>query len=115
MCKSNFFFNNKKIISSSVLNFYTLTKNILIGIAFSPNLKANLFETIRLSNMFNAQLIGVHVGQKTDEKEKQLQRLLRETPKLNFPLKVIWQEGKPVDVILEITKKENVDLLILGA
>ncbi|WBX72376.1 universal stress protein [Tenacibaculum retecalamus] len=92
-----------------------MIKNILIGIAFSPNLKANLFETIRLSNMFNAQLIGVHVGKKSDEKENQLQQLLSEAPELNFPLKVIWQEGKPVDVILKTTKQESVDLLILGA
>ncbi|WP_275315667.1 universal stress protein [Tenacibaculum bernardetii] len=92
-----------------------MIKNILIGIAFSPNLKANLFETIRLSNMFNAQLIGVHVGQKTNEKEKQLHELLKDAPELKFPLKVIWQEGKPVDVILEITKQECVNLLILGA
>ncbi|MEX6625653.1 universal stress protein [Tenacibaculum salmonis] len=92
-----------------------MIKNILIGIAFSPNLKANLFETIRLSNMFNAQLIGVHVGHKSNEKEKQLQQLLDEAPKLKLPLKVIWQEGKPVDVILKTTIDENVDLLILGA
>ncbi|CAM1333235.1 universal stress protein [Tenacibaculum aestuariivivum] len=92
-----------------------MIKNILIGIAFSPNLKANLFEAIRLSNMFNAQLIGVHVGKKSEEKEKQLQQLLTKTPKLKHPLKVIWQEGKPVDVILQIVILQNVDLLILGA
>ncbi|PKH51981.1 universal stress protein UspA [Tenacibaculum sp. Bg11-29] len=88
---------------------------ILIGIAFSPNLKANLFETIRLSNMFNAQLVGVHVGKKSIEKENQLQELLNEAPKLELPLKTIWQEGKPVDVILQTSKQENVNLLILGA
>ena len=92
-----------------------MAKNILIGIAFSPNLKANLFETIRLSNMFNAQLIGVHVGEKSDKKEQQLQQLLSETTKLKYPLKTIWQEGKPVDVILQTIHQENIDLLILGA
>ena len=90
-------------------------RKILIGIAFSPNLKANLFETIRLSNMFNAQLIGVHVGEKSNEKEEQLQQLLNEAPKLELPLKAIWQKGNPVDVILQITEKENVNLLIIGA
>ena len=65
--------------------------------------------------MFDAQLIGVHVGKKSDKKEKQLQLLLKEAPKSKFPLKVIWQEGKPVDVILKTTRQENVDLLILGA
>ncbi len=90
-------------------------KKILIGIAFSPNLKANLFEAIRISNMFGAELIGVHVGEKTSDKEKQLQELLNETQKLNTPLKTIWQQGKPVNVILDTCAKEQVDLLILGA
>ena len=92
-----------------------MAKNILIGIAFSPNLKANLFETIRISNMFNAQLIGVHIGKKSQKKEQQLQQLLSEAPKLNHPLKTIWQEGEPVDVILKTTQQEKIDLLILGA
>lgn len=65
--------------------------------------------------MFNAQLIGVHVGKKSNEKEQQLKLLLNEAPKLKLPLKVIWQEGEPVDVILKTTEKENIDLLILGA
>jgi len=87
----------------------------LIGIAFSPNLKANLFEAIRISNMFNAELVGVHVGDKTDKKKKNLKSLLEEAPKLKSPLQTIWQKGKPVDVILDTCRKENIDLLILGA
>lgn len=90
-------------------------KKILIGIAFSPNLKANLFEAIRISNMFGAELIGVHVGDKTVEKENQLQKLLNEAPKLNSQIKTIWQKGKPVDVILQTCHKEQIELLILGA
>ena len=88
---------------------------ILIGIAFSPNLKANLFEAVRISNMFNAKLVGVHVGEKTNSKEEKLQLLLEEAPNLETPLQAIWQNGKPVDVILKTCLKENIDLLILGA
>ena len=65
--------------------------------------------------MFNAELVGVHVGDKSAKKERQLQELLDEVPKLNSPVNTIWQKGKPVDVILETCKKENIDLLILGA
>jgi nucleotide-binding universal stress UspA family protein len=90
-------------------------KKILIGIAFSPNLKANLFEAIRISNLFGAELIGVHVGEKSSEKETQLQELLNKAPTLNKPFKTIWQQGKPVDVLLNTTDNEQVDLLILGA
>ncbi|WP_228454999.1 universal stress protein [Polaribacter haliotis] len=90
-------------------------EKILIGIAFSPNLKANLFEAVRMANMFDAELVGVHVGEKTPEKEQKINALLKEAEVLKKSLKTIWQEGKPVDVILETSLKENIDLLILGA
>lgn len=88
---------------------------ILIGIAFSPNLKPNLFEAIRIANMFNAELIGVHVGEKTAQKEADLNQVISEADRLHVPLKTIWQQGKPVAVILKTVAVENVDLLILGA
>ena len=88
---------------------------ILIGVAFSPNLKPNIFEAVRLANMFDAELIGVHVGTKSDKKKSDLKALLSEAEPLNKPFKTIWKEGKPVDVILETCSKEEINLLILGA
>jgi len=88
---------------------------ILIGVAFSPNLKPNIFEAIRLANMFDAELVGVHVGEKTDQKITDLNALLKEANTLNKSFKVIWQKGKPVDVILQTCTNQNIDLLILGA
>lgn len=98
-------------------NTYFLQKinKILIGIAFSPNLKPNLFEAVRLANMFNAELVGVHVGLKSIQKKKQLEALLNETDVLQKSFTPIWQEGKPVDVILNTAKEKKIDLLILGA
>lgn len=88
---------------------------ILIGLAFSPNLKPNLFEAIRIANMFNAELIGVHVGEKTTKKESDLNKILSEADTLLKPLKTIWKQGDPVEIILSTVSFENVDLLILGA
>lgn len=88
---------------------------ILIGVAFSPNLKANIFEAVRLANIFDAELVGVHVGEKSDQKKKDLNLLLSEADALKKPFKAIWKQGKPVDVILETCTKEQIDLLILGA
>lgn len=90
-------------------------QKILIGIAFSPNLKANFFEAARIANMFNSELVGVHVGEKSTEKERALTELVQEAPQLTIPLKTIWQKGKPIDVLLKATKDESIDLLILGA
>ncbi|WP_298779084.1 universal stress protein [uncultured Polaribacter sp.] len=88
---------------------------ILIGIAFSPNLKPNIFEAVRLANMFNAELVGVHVGNKNEQKVVALEKLLNEADALQKPFNAIWQGGKPVDVILQTCTKQNIDLLILGA
>ena len=88
---------------------------LLIGIAFSPNLKSNIFEAVRLANMFDAELVGVHVGTKSDEKKTALKALLSEVNQLKKPFKAIWKEGNPVNVILETTISEKIDLLILGA
>ncbi|WP_408049987.1 universal stress protein [Tenacibaculum halocynthiae] len=92
-----------------------MINKIIIGIAFSPNLKANLLEAIRLANMFKAELIGVHVGEKSIQKENQLKKLLFEAPKPLKGFTTIWQEGEPVDVILSTTTQQQADLLILGA
>jgi nucleotide-binding universal stress UspA family protein len=88
---------------------------ILIGIAFSPNLKANIFEAIRLANLLDAELVGVHVGPKSDKKKADLKAILTEADTLKKPGTTIWKEGNPVDVILETCTQENIDLLILGA
>ncbi len=88
---------------------------ILIGVAFSPNLKANIFEAVRMANMFDAELVGVHVGAKTDKKKADLKALLAKADALKKPGKTIWKEGNPVDVILETCTQEHIDLLVLGA
>lgn len=90
-------------------------KTILIGIAFSPSLRANVAEGLRLSRFFKAQLILVHVGDKTAQKEQQIDQLIQEFSEANQPIEIIWKKGKPVDVILQAASDTSADLLILGA
>jgi len=65
--------------------------------------------------MFNAELVGVHVGAKSKQKTAQLTSLLSECEPLKKPIKTIWKEGKPVNILLKTATDENIDLLILGA
>ncbi|MGY8944252.1 MAG: hypothetical protein ACKVKK_01325 [Flavobacteriales bacterium] len=51
-------------------------KKILVGFAFSPNLKANVYEALRMAFFFDAELTFVHVGEKTPEKESRFEELL---------------------------------------
>ena len=93
----------------------TRFKNILIGFAFSPNLKANVFEALRLSNSLNGSLYFLHVGKKTHIKNTKLNDILNLSPIKPKNIIVIWKEGDAVKTIITQCKKNNIDLLLLGA
>jgi nucleotide-binding universal stress UspA family protein len=90
-------------------------KSIGIGVAYSPNLKANLFEAARLSVFFKSKLFLIHVGDHSDEKVNMLKIILKSFEKDKLDYKVVFKVGNPVDVILSTVEKEKIDLLILGA
>ena len=93
----------------------TRFKNILIGFAFSPNLKANVFEALRLSNSLNGSLYFLHVGKKTHIKNTKLNEILNLSPIKPKNINVLWKEGDAVKTIITQCKKNNIDLLLLGA
>jgi len=58
----------------------TLFKKILVGFAFSPNLKANIFTSLRLADSLKAEIFFIHVGKKTSVKEKTFEEILEDSP-----------------------------------
>ena len=54
---------------------------LVVGVAFSPNIKANVFEALRMSKMFAASLVLVHVGEKTNKKHVKTYENIRKTYK----------------------------------
>ncbi|MEP2936525.1 MAG: universal stress protein [Gilvibacter sp.] len=90
-------------------------KTIGIGVAFSPNLKANIYEASRLAGYFDATLVLIHVGQETPEKREEIDRLMQGCQGSSTPYYLEFRSGDPVAVILEVAAKQKVDLLILGA
>jgi nucleotide-binding universal stress UspA family protein len=86
-----------------------------IGVTFSPNLKANVYEAARLSLMFDSKLILIHVGEKSSDKEAQFYSILEPFTKDNLEVEVVFQSGNPVEVILSTSEEKKIDLLILGA
>ncbi|MEL0644386.1 universal stress protein [Olleya sp. Ti.3.14] len=90
-------------------------KTIGIGIAFSPNLKANIFEAARLALFFDAKLIMVHIGAQSDDKSKTIYSILSSFKKDNLKYEVVFKSGNPVAAILDTTNKKDIDLLIIGA
>ncbi len=93
----------------------TLFKRILVGFAFSPNLKANIFTSLRLANSLEAELFFIHVGKKTPVKEKTFEEILKDSPVQSKFTKVLWKEGDPIPTILKMCEKNKIDLLLLGA
>lgn len=112
---------NKHTINGifSPLTKYLVTqstyKTVGIGIAFSPNLQANLHEAVRLTRMLQSRLILLHVGEETEDKKKQVSNIIagESGNPINYSIKFI--QGKPVSSILRAITIFNIDLLLLGA
>jgi len=90
-------------------------KRLLFGFAFSPSLKANVFEVMRLADFLKAEIIFIHVGKQTPQKEKQFYELVNQCEKRPEKVSVKWESGDPVKTLLECCKKYDIDLLLLGA
>jgi nucleotide-binding universal stress UspA family protein len=90
-------------------------ETIGVAIAFSPRLEAILGEAKVMADAFNAQLLLMHIGDRTRTKESRLDELMRKLRINEKNTRVIWHEGNPVNTLLELCKLNVVDLLIVGA
>lgn len=94
---------------------YPSFKEIATAIAFSPRLEANIAETIKLTDHFGARLTLIHVGEKNDEKKQTVKDLLDKYAPGENMVKIVWEEGDPAKVILNVCKEKGIDLLVAGA
>lgn len=90
-------------------------RKIALAIAFSPRMEALIAETKRLVGVFDAELLLIHVGEKTDELEEKLDLILDAHALKGPKTSVLWKEGKPAKRIIQTCEEEQVDLLVLGA
>ena len=86
-----------------------------IGVTFSPNLKANVYEASRLALMFKSKLVLIHVGEESDEKTAKFQNILAPFIEQSLDYSIVFKVGNPVDVILSVSEERKINLLILGA
>jgi len=86
-----------------------------VGVAFSPNLQANIFEAARLAVFLKCDLVLIHVGQENDNKKAIVEQHLNSfgAEKLNY--RILFLPGNPVNVILKAIKENTIDLMVLGA
>jgi nucleotide-binding universal stress UspA family protein len=90
-------------------------KRIALAFAFSPRREALLAEAKRVVDLQNAELFIIHVGERKEHKDSQLDNLVE---KLNFNPErthICWETGDPAVRILEVCQEKQIDLLIAGA
>lgn len=90
-------------------------ETIGVAVAFSPRMENILAEAQILAKKFNAQLILMHVGERTREKEHTLAALMVKCGIDEKKVRVEWNEGEPVQTLLHLCKLHIVDLLVMGA
>ncbi len=90
-------------------------ETIAVAISFSDRCQNILVEAKRMSDVCNSALVLMHIGDKNQEKEKELDRMITEVGIDENKCRVIFMDGEPVDTILKLCKLNIVDLLILGA
>ncbi len=88
---------------------------IAVAIGFTPRIEAILAESRRLQKIFSAQIIFIHIGEKSLQQEQYLKHLLHRFELDGADHKLVWEQGDPVEKILEICKQEDADLLVAGA
>jgi nucleotide-binding universal stress UspA family protein len=85
------------------------------AVAISPNLEANICESIRLKDKLGSRLYLIHVDKgKPDERAE----IVKAVEKAGCSLKdveLVWESGDPIEAILRTCREKKVDLLIAGA
>lgn len=90
-------------------------ETIAVAISFSSRCQNILVEAKRLSDALGSALVLMHIGEKTKEKEQELDNMLAAVGIDENKCRIIWMDGEPVETILKLCKLNIVDLLILGA
>ncbi|MDX5477562.1 MAG: universal stress protein [Cyclobacteriaceae bacterium] len=88
---------------------------IALAIAFSPRMEALICEAKRLKDIFEAELILIHVGERLPENESALDKIIQKHDINKEKVKIFWEKGNPAKKILHVCKEEKVDLLVAGA
>ncbi len=86
-----------------------------LAIAFSPTSEAMLAEAARLTLVYQANLVLIHVGDHGSAEDQLMSDLLKKAGLQNSSVKICWENGKPADSILKVCQREKIDLLIAGA
>ncbi|MBN1466680.1 universal stress protein [candidate division KSB1 bacterium] len=92
-----------------------LFKKAIVAAAFSPRLTAVLNEAHRILQLLGAWPIIVHVGDESPAKRVRLEEAIDRSSFSDHPPLCIVRHGAAADVLIEIAKEQNADLIVAGA
>ena len=90
-------------------------RTIATAIAFSPNMEANIAESVRVRDMLGEKLLLIHVGDRQQESEEQVLEAMSRCGCTPDDVELIWESGDPVSAILKVAEERRVDLIVAGA
>jgi hypothetical protein len=90
-------------------------ETIATAIAFSPRCKNMLCEAKFFKELFKSKLVLIHIGEKTNEKQAQLDTYCSAIGLKQNDFTMLWKQGDVVTTIMETCKENTVDLLLMGA
>jgi nucleotide-binding universal stress UspA family protein len=88
---------------------------IALAVSFAPGLEFLVRETKRHCDIHAAMAIFVHAGKKTGDKFRELSTILTSAGFHDGNSRIYWEQGGPVNSVLQVCKHEVVDLLLIGA
>lgn len=93
----------------------SIFQRIGLAVAFSPRTEALLAEAARLKRLWESELVLIHIGKKTEAATVQMDLLVQQAGLQPADVRIFWGTGKPAKTILQVCKREKIDLLIAGA
>jgi len=90
-------------------------RKVGVAVSFSPTTAAMVAEAGRFARLFRARLVVIHVGATAAGNREQLEQELVKTGLPEGDISWCWEKGDPAKRILDICKREQVDLLVAGA
>jgi nucleotide-binding universal stress UspA family protein len=88
---------------------------ILCSLAFSLNTSFLIKKSIKLAELFKADLYFIHVGQQTPQNSELLKSAFKDGGYNMQDYQIVWREGDPVSEILKFCDEQLIDLIIAGA
>jgi nucleotide-binding universal stress UspA family protein len=88
---------------------------IAVALAYSPRMEALICETKRVADLYQATVLFIHIGPPNQELEKDLRSKLQHKGFSEGNCQIIWEDGEPTKKLIEICRREEVDLLVTGA